>query len=47
MKSFQYAKTKYMLTVQQTAGVLGVSAYTVYKDVIIALMHQNVFMQRT
>lgn len=31
MKSFQYTETKYMLTVQETARVLGVSVHTVYR----------------
>lgn len=31
MKSFQYTETKYMLTVQETARVLGVSIHTVYR----------------
>ena len=30
MMSFQYTETKYMLTVQETARVLGVSVHTVY-----------------
>ncbi|MDE5885091.1 MAG: helix-turn-helix domain-containing protein [Oscillospiraceae bacterium] len=31
MKSFQYTETKYLLTVQETARVLGVSVHTVYR----------------
>lgn len=31
MTNFQYTETKYMLTVQETARVLGVSIHTVYK----------------
>ena len=31
MTSIQYAETKYMLTVQETARVLGVSVHTVYR----------------
>ena len=31
MLSFQYTETKYMLTVQETARVLGISIYTVYR----------------
>lgn len=31
MKSFQYTETKYMLTVQETARVLGISVHTVYR----------------
>ena len=31
MKSFQYTETKYMLTVQETARILGTSIHTVYK----------------
>lgn len=31
MKSFQYTETKYMLTVQETARVLGVSIHTIYR----------------
>ena len=31
MKRFQYMETKYMLTVQEMARVLGVSVHTVYK----------------
>lgn len=31
MKSFQYTETKYVLTVQETAKVLGVSVHTVYR----------------
>lgn len=31
MTSFQYKETKYMLTVQETAKVLGVSVHTVYR----------------
>ena len=31
MTSFQYTETKYMLTVQETARVLGVSGHTVYR----------------
>lgn len=31
MKSFQYTETKYMLTVQETAKILGVSVHTVYR----------------
>lgn len=31
MVSFQYTETKYMLTVQATARVLGVSVHTVYR----------------
>ena len=31
MVSFQYTETKYMLTVQETARVLGVSVHTVYR----------------
>ncbi len=31
MTSIQYTETKYMLTVQETAKVLGVSAHTVYR----------------
>lgn len=31
MMSFQYTETKYMLTVQETARVLGVSVHTVYR----------------
>lgn len=29
MTSFQYTETKYMLTVQETAKVLGVSVHTI------------------
>ena len=31
MTSFQYTETKYMLTVQETARVLGISIHTVYR----------------
>lgn len=31
MISFQYTETKYMLTVQETAKILGVSVHTVYR----------------
>ena len=31
MKNFQYTETKYLLTVQETARVLGVSIYTIYR----------------
>ena len=31
MTSIQYTETKYMLTVQETARVLGVSVHTVYR----------------
>lgn len=31
MTSFQYTETKYMLTVQETARVLGISVHTVYR----------------
>ena len=31
MKSFQYTETKYMLTVQETARILGTSIHTVCK----------------
>lgn len=31
MISFQYTETKYMLTVQETSRVLGVSIHTVYR----------------
>lgn len=31
MASFQYTETKYMLTVKETANILGVSIHTVYK----------------
>lgn len=31
MTSFQYTETKYMLTVQEAARVLGVSIHTVYR----------------
>ena len=31
MKSFQYTETKYMLTVQETARVLGVNVHTIYR----------------
>lgn len=31
MKRFQYMETKYMLTVQEMARVLGVSVHTVYR----------------
>lgn len=31
MTSFQYTETKYMLTVQEAARVLGVSVHTVYR----------------
>ena len=31
MKSFQYTETKYLLTVQETARVLGVRVHTVYR----------------
>lgn len=31
MTSFQYIETKYMLTVQEIARVLGVSVHTVYR----------------
>lgn len=31
MKSIQYTETKYMLTVSETARMLGVSIHTVYK----------------
>lgn len=31
MKSFRYMETKYMLTVQEMARVLGVSVHTVYR----------------
>lgn len=31
MTSFQYTETKYMLTVRETAKVLGVSVHTVYR----------------
>lgn len=31
MTSFQYTETKYMLTVQETAKVLGVSVHTIYR----------------
>ena len=31
MTSFQYTETKYMLTVQEAARVLGVSVHTIYR----------------
>lgn len=31
MTSFQYTETKYMLTVRETANILGVSIHTVYR----------------
>ncbi|MCM1270930.1 MAG: helix-turn-helix domain-containing protein [Ruminococcus flavefaciens] len=31
MTSLQYTETKYMLTVQETARMLGVSVHTVYR----------------
>lgn len=31
MTSFQYTETKYMLTVQETAKILGVSVHTIYR----------------
>lgn len=31
MTSFQYTETKYMLTVQETAKILGISVHTVYR----------------
>ena len=31
MKSFQYTETKYVLTVQETAKVMGISVHTVYR----------------
>lgn len=31
MKSLQYTETKYMLTLQETARLLGVSFHTVYR----------------
>ena len=31
MKSFQYTETKYVLNVQETAKVLGISVHTVYR----------------
>lgn len=31
MASFQYIETKYVLTVQETARVLGASVHTVYR----------------
>ena len=31
MKSFQYTEIKYMLTVKETANILGVSVHTVYR----------------
>lgn len=31
MTSFQYTETKYMLTVQETARILGISIHTVYR----------------
>lgn len=31
MTIFQYTETKYMLTVQETAKILGVSVHTVYR----------------
>lgn len=31
MTSFQYTETKYMITVQETARVLGISVHTVYR----------------
>ena len=31
MNSFQYTETKYMLTVQETARILGISIHTVYR----------------
>ena len=31
MKSFQHTETKYVLTVQETAKVLGISVHTVYR----------------
>ncbi len=31
MTSFQYTEIKYMLTVQETAKILGVSVHTVYR----------------
>ncbi len=31
MTSFQYTETKYMLTVQETAKVLGIGVHTVYR----------------
>ena len=31
MTSFQYTETKYMLTVRETARVLGVSIHTIYR----------------
>ena len=31
MTSFQYTETQYMLTVRETAKILGVSFHTVYK----------------
>lgn len=31
MTSFQYTETKYMLTVQETTRVLGISVHTIYR----------------
>ena len=31
MTSIQYTETKYMLTVQETAKILGISVHTVYR----------------
>lgn len=31
MQSIQYTETKYMLTVQETAKILGVSVHTMYR----------------
>lgn len=31
MTSFQYTEIKYMLTVQETAKILGVSVHTIYR----------------
>lgn len=31
MTSFQYTEIKYMLTVRETANILGVSVHTVYR----------------
>lgn len=31
MTSFQYTEIKYMITVRETANILGVSIYTVYR----------------
>lgn len=47
MKSIQYTETKYMLTVSETARMLGVSIHTVYKLIEACALKGNTYKRKS